>query len=167
MRKEMLFTAASLLLVLGAAVAYGADKETFVKKATESGDFEVTSSELAQDKSQSADVKEFAAMMIKDHTEAAQKLEKVSTEAGIKPENKGVGQKTAHTADLEKLQNAEGGEFDAAYIAIQQTAHEEAVKLFSDYSKDGDDPKLKQFASDTLPTLQMHLEHASKLAVKK
>ena len=49
MRRDKLFVTASMLLVLGAAAAYGADKEAFVKTATESGDFEVTSSELAQD----------------------------------------------------------------------------------------------------------------------
>jgi putative membrane protein len=165
MYKEMMLTA-SMVLLLGVAAAYAADKEAFVKKATQSGDFEITSSELAQDKAQSAEVKDFAKMMIKDHTEAAQKLEKVSTEAGIKPAEKGVGQKTEHTADMEKLQEAKAEEFDAQYIAIQRQAHEEAVQLFTDYSKNGDDPKLKQFATETLPTLQMHLEHANKLKGK-
>ena len=91
----------------------------------------------------------------------------VSTEAGIKPVEKGVGQKTEHTADMEKLQKAKPEEFDAQYIAIQRQAHEEAVKLFSDYSKNGDDPKLKQFAADSLPTLEMHLDHANKLKGKQ
>jgi len=158
---------ASMVLLLGPAAAYAADRKEFVKKATQSGDFEITSSELAQDKAQSAEVKDFAKMMIKDHTEAAQNLEKVSSEAGIKPAEKGVGQKTEHTSDMEKLQEAKPEEFDAQYIAIQRKAHEEAVKLFTDYSKNGDDPKLKQFAADTLPTLQMHLEHANKLKGKQ
>jgi|GEM_PF-4541545 len=138
MYREALLTA-FIALVMDVGVAYGADKDDFVKKASQSGDFEITSSELAQDKAQS----------------------------GIKPEDKGVGQKTEHTDDMEKLQEAKPDEFDSVYISIQRQAHEEAVQLFADYSKNGDDPKLKQFATDTLPTLRTHLEHANKLKGKQ
>ena len=165
MQKEMLVFVSALLL-LGAAAAYGAGKEEFVKKATEAGDFEIMSSELAEDKTKSAEVKKFAQMMIKDHTEAAQKLEAASGKAGLAPEEKGVGQKSKHAADMEKLQKAEDADFDALYISVQRTAHEEAVKLFSDYAENGDDPTLKQFAADTLPTLRMHLDHAKALKSK-
>ncbi len=40
------------------------------------------------------------------------------------------------------------------------------MHLFSDYSKNGDDPKLEQFAAETLPTLQMPLDYAEKLRSK-
>ncbi len=165
MHRQLLITA-SMFFLAAAGSAQGLGKEEFVQKATLSGDFEITSSELAQDKAQSAEVKAFASMMIKDHTDAAQRLEKISAEAGIKPAEKGVGQETEHTKDLQKLQQAKQEEFDAAYIALQRQAHEEAVKLFTDYSKNGDDPKLKQFAAETLPTLQTHLEHAERLKGK-
>ena len=42
---------------------------------------------------------------------------------------------------------------------MQQSAHDEAVKLFSKYSKNGDNAALKSFAQETLPTLQDHKKH--------
>lgn len=137
------------------------DKEDFVRKATEAGQFEITSSELAQDKSKRADVKAFAVQMISDHTAAAKKLDQIAAEAKVTLKEKGVGEKTDYTDDLEDLQEAE--DFDNEYIDKQVEAHEDAVMLFDSYAKDGDDTKLKQFASETLPTLKAHLEHAKQL----
>lgn len=157
------------LLVLAAVAAIGGcgedDKEDFVQKARESGQYEVTSSELAQDKSKRDDVKEFAARMIADHTAAGRKLEQVSTEAGVTPKEKGVGEKTEYTDELEELQKA--NDFDAEYIDQQVSAHEDAVKLFESYSRDGDDAKLRSFAAETLPTLKAHLDHVKKLQAAK
>lgn len=50
---------------------------------------------------------------------------------------------------------------------MQTDAHKEAVSLFSDYSKNGTDPVLKQFATDTLPALQAHLDHVKQLKASK
>lgn len=54
-------------------------------------------------------------------------------------------------------------EQDAEYIEKQTEAHEEVVSLFKGYAEKGDDAKLKQFASETLSTLQAHLDHVKKL----
>ena len=51
-----------------------------------------------------------------------------------------------------------GSEFDRAYDEMQQQAHEEAVALFSDYARNGDNPDVKAWAAKTLPHLREHLE---------
>ena len=142
-------------------------KAEFVKKATEAGDFEIASSRLALEKSQAPDVKKFAQQMIDDHTKAAQELETVAADAGIPPEKQPVKASDKHMKDMEKLQSAKPGNFDPAYVDVQRKAHEEAVELFSSYAESGDDPKLKQFAADTLPTLKSHLDHVKTLTVSK
>ena len=43
---------------------------------------------------------------------------------------------------------------------MQVSAHKDAVSLFERYSKGGDNPKLKDWAGKTLPTLQHHLDMA-------
>ena len=55
-------------------------------------------------------------------------------------------------------------DFDAAYVNTQLMAHQEAVALFTSYSSSGDVPQLASFAGQTLPTLQMHLDHAQALS---
>ena len=69
--------------------------------------------------------------------------------------------------DMEELQTAGPGQFDPVYVDIQRKAHESAIKLFSEYAESGDDPKLKQFAAETLPTLQSHLDHVKTLTVSR
>jgi hypothetical protein len=47
-----------------------------------------------------------------------------------------------------------GKEFDRAYDQMQLQAHEEAVALFSDYARNGDNTDLKTWAAQTLPHLR-------------
>jgi putative membrane protein len=61
------------------------------------------------------------------------------------------------------LQQAQGAQFDQAYIQQQVQAHQTAVDMFRNYAQSGDDAKLKQFASQTLPALQQHLQMAQEL----
>jgi putative membrane protein len=44
---------------------------------------------------------------------------------------------------------------------IGVSAHQDAVKLFEKASNDVKDPDVKQFAIETLPVLQQHLEMAT------
>jgi putative membrane protein len=69
-----------------------------------------------------------------------------------------------HKANLDKLGGLSGTDFDSNYAAMQVKAHEDAIALFEDYAKSGDNTDLKQWAQKTLPTLKEHLDHAKKLA---
>jgi len=50
-----------------------------------------------------------------------------------------------------------GDDFDRTYIEWQILSHKDAVALFKTESETGDDKDARQFATDTLPTLQLHL----------
>ena len=133
-----------------------AEAMTFAKKVAAANTFEIQSSELAQQRAQSADVKSFAQQMISDHTKAGKEFKSAVQEANISPppaEQPDAKQK----AILAKLQKAQGAAFDKAYINAQLNAHKEAVSLFRTYSKGGKTEPLKSFAQKTLPTLEHHL----------
>jgi putative membrane protein len=57
---------------------------------------------------------------------------------------------------LDKLNKKTGADFDQLYIDDQVSAHDEAIELFKDYAQNGDDAKVKQFATQTLPVLLKH-----------
>jgi putative membrane protein len=160
--KHVLATAA---LILFAMPALAVENATFVQRAEESGEFEIGSGDLAKNKGKSAGVKEFGQQMVTDHTAVGEKLKKAAADAGVKPEAVNA-LSPKHAADMEKLQKAKAGEFDALYIQQQTEAHQEAADLFKDYARNADDPILKRFAQETLPTLEMHLYHVKKLAGK-
>ncbi|MBZ9814064.1 DUF4142 domain-containing protein [Mesorhizobium sp. CA7] len=143
------------------------DTQTFVTTVPNANMFEIESSKLAQEKSASADVKTFAAQMIKDHSKAAEDfkaaLSQGQTTASIKPAGPALQPKEQQL--LDDLKAASGKEFDAKYIKMQADAHKDAVALFSTYAKSGDDPAMKEFAKKTLPVLKMHEKHVKELAV--
>ena len=64
---------------------------------------------------------------------------------------------------LDKLKSLSGDDFRKQYFSDQVSAHKSAVSLFERYGKGGDNPKLKEWASTTLPALQHHFEMAQGL----
>jgi putative membrane protein len=143
------------------------DTQAFVTTVPNANEFEIQSSKLAQEKSASADVKAFAAQMIKDHTKVAEDFKAAmsqgQTTASIKPAGPALQPKEQQM--LDELKAAGGKDFDAKYIKMQTDAHKDAVALFSTYANSGDDPAMKEFAKKTLPVLKMHEKHAKELAV--
>jgi putative membrane protein len=158
--------AATLLSLLGQpavsvaqdnnAAATAVDKTTFV---TSSNMLEIQSSEIALQRASSSDVKAFANQMIQDHTKASQEMTAVLEQEGMTPPKELAA---PHAKMLKELTDTNSN-FDAAYLQMQQAAHVEAVGLFQNYSSKPDDQALGAFAQKTLPTLQMHLEHVTKL----
>ncbi len=128
----------------------------FVNRAAISNMFEVQSSQLAQQKSQNDRVRQFAQRMIQEHTAAGDKLK--STAQGVQGVTVPTSLDQPHQQMVQTLQSASGAGFDRNYIQMQVTAHREAVNLFDQYSQNGDNQQLKQFAQQTLPSLREHLQ---------
>lgn len=155
-----LMAGATAIAFSSAALAADAAQD-FVNKAAIGGMFEVESSKLADNAAKASGVKDFAHMMVTDHTAANQKLEKIAGEQKLSVPSALDSQ---HQTILDKLNAAKGDSFDKAYVQAQRDAHDEAVSLFEGYAKDGDNASLKTFATETLPTLKMHQEKVEALA---
>jgi putative membrane protein len=128
----------------------------FAKKAASANTFEIQSSQLAQERGQSDEVKAFAKQMVEDHTKIGQDFRDTVQAAGISPappEQLDAKQKAA----LSKLRKAQGAAFDRAYLNTQLAGHKEAVGLLRRYAKTGRTPQLKDFAQRTLPTVERHV----------
>ncbi len=137
------------------------DPAQFAAMAASSNQFEIASSTLAVERSTNQDVVAFAEQMIADHTNAAQQMMPAAEEEGITPP---TDMEDRHQQMVDELEGLEGEEFDAAYIAAQVQAHDEAVALFQSYSSEGPDGPLKEFATATLPVLEQHQEHVHGLS---
>jgi putative membrane protein len=150
------------LLATTSVSALAVTTEEFVNKATVSDMFEVQSGKLAANKAQHEDVKDFGQQMVDDHTETTEDLKELVKDENIKVE---IPSKLddKHQANLDKLKEVSGAKFDTVYVPMQVLAHEQAVNLFEDYSKSGDNDALKEWAADTVPTLKEHLEEARDL----
>lgn len=134
---------------------------TFIRQAAEGGQFEIQSSEIAQQRAESSEVKSFARKIIDDHTEANKNLAQTARQAGTTVPEPTLAKK--HTDIIADLRKKSGAQFDRTYVEAQVDAHQEAVQLFDDYSKKGDNAQFKQFATTTLPKLRQHLDLAKEL----
>lgn len=131
-----------------------AQDRAFVITAAAAGLSEVQEGQLAASKGDSA-VQTIGNRMVSDHSKANDRLKSLATYKGIILSD----QVTApQAAELTQLQGLTGASFDTAYLKDQRRAHEKAIKLFETEASSGTDPDLKSFASNTLPTLQMHLQ---------
>lgn len=134
----------------------------FIHTAGIANTFEIKSSQLALQKTDNADVKQFAQKMIDDHTKAGAKLAGITKDDSLPAPPTQLDSK--HNKIMGKLKDKSGAAFDSAYIQAQTKAHHEAVNLFSNYGQNGTNPDLKKFASATLPTLKSHLQHVERLS---
>lgn len=169
------FTAAALLGFAGMAdsgAVFAGDAESaadmssdqlFVVKATQDGLAEVELGNLAQKRSKDPAVKEFAAMMVKDHTKAGQELSAIAQKKGWKVP---TSLDDEHAKMVHSLSAKPDSEFDAEYGRQMMEAHDKAVVLFQDAAAVSD-KELAAFAKKTLPTLQKHQRQAAMLPGKR
>ncbi|AWY39509.1 DUF4142 domain-containing protein [Pseudomonas putida] len=155
----------TLALSTSMGAAFAATSNDFVDKAAAGGIAEVEASRLALEKSQSADIKAFANMMITDHGKANDELASIAKKNDIEVPDSTTLVKQAK----EKILDMRDESFDAAYANNQVKAHEEAIKLFEKQANTVTDDQtkgateLKGFAQQMLPGLQKHLDMAKKL----
>jgi putative membrane protein len=139
-----------------------ADRQ-FVKKAAQGGMAEVELGQLATEKAASPDVKQFGQRMVDDHTKANDQLKQVASDEGVTVPDKLDAKDAATKARLEKLS---GKAFDRAYMHDMVLDHTKDVSDFRMESKNATDPAVKNFAKETLPTLESHLKEAKSIAPK-
>lgn len=136
------------------------DTPSFIATVMGANAFEIQSSELANSKSQNAELKAVAAMIIADHTEAQGKLEALLGTAAPSPKPP-LPPKLQRM--LDQLNAADGKDFETLYVDMQAQAHMEAIALFRTYAGSGDDQTLVGFAKQTLPKLETHAGHVTML----
>ena len=121
---------------------------------------EIELGKLAQQKSTNADVRQYAEMLITDHTKALEDLKKTA-------EAKNISLPTALSEDgkeaYDKLSEEKTEDFDKKYVDMMVDGHEEAVKKMEKASEEANDEEIKMWAADMLPTLKTHHNEAVRL----
>jgi putative membrane protein len=138
------------------------DSQKFIKAAIQGDIAEVDVGKLAQEKGQSNSVKQFGAMLVKDHGEHKIKAEEVASKLGVEPPTgSSIEQKMVYA----KLKILSGTSFDSAFAKAMVKDHQEDIKEFQKESSKSD--PAGQLAKETLPTLQKHLQAAQQLTAEK
>ena len=136
----------------------------FMAQAASGGQFEILSSQLALQMSQNVAVRNFANMMIADHSRLNQAVAAAATAAGLTPPAPVL--LPNDQAMLDQLRaSGSGANFDLAYKNAQISGHQAALQLMQTYAAGGDVPALRNAAAQAIPVVQMHLNQAQMLPV--
>ena len=144
----------------GAVVQEQITASSFVKEAMDANKAEIALAETAIQKSQNAEVKQFAEHIRKDHTEANQKLQEIAQKNNITAEPE---ISATHKQKQTELEQKSGAEFDQEYSKCMLKGHAKGIAKYQQAAK-LQDADVKKYAQDTLPKLREHLQHAKVVA---
>ena len=132
----------------------------FAYKAAASGMMEIQLSGLAQRNALNQQVKNYGAMMVKDHTKSSTELKNLANSKKLTLPV-ALEKDVQDRVDSMSLQSSAG--FDLKYMEMMVQAHQKDVAEFEKATTTVKDPDLKAFAVKNLPILKMHLNEAEKL----
>ena len=160
------------------------DAREFVEKAAHGGMAEVQLGQLASERAQNPEVKQFGQMMVREHTRSSDELKQTVSAYNIALPTE---LDEEHRELMEKLRNLQGAEFDREYMAAMVDGHREMQGLLEGRADDGrDDPQshgqtnpaaasgtdesadaaINQWALKTKPSVDRHLETAEQIQEK-
>lgn len=137
--------------------ALSSGDKKFIDKAAQGGMAEVELGQLASQKAENPQVKQFGERMVKDHGAANDKLKQLASQKGITPPS---SMDSSTKREYDKLSKLSGAQFDREYMTHMVSDHEKDIKEFKSEEKSAKDSDVKSFAQTTLPTLEEHLRLA-------
>ncbi len=142
----------------GSSKGWTEDKvKDFVMDAANGGMMEVQLGKLVSQKASSPEVKDFGSTMVKDHSDANQKLKSAVKSLQITIPST---MDKDHKDMMDKLNNKTGKDFDKEYMDMMVKDHKKDVSDFETAQKNVTDPSLKSWIDKTLPVLKQHLAKA-------
>lgn len=171
--KTILSAVCCIALCCGAALAQknmhkkgGApmtDQE-FVDFAAQTDMTEANLGQLAQSQAAGQGVKDYAQMLVTDHTNDYNQITTVAGKASL---NVPKGLDAAHDRMIAPFEKLNGAAFDHRYIQEMIAGHTKAIAVYEKESTDAQSADLKTYANQVLPVLHKHLEGAKNLAKAK
>jgi putative membrane protein len=155
----------------GDTVSHGSDSDArfFALQAAKHGAAEVALGKLAAQKAQSREVRQFAEMMVRDHTKGGQALELAAVPHGVKLSSE-LPDKSEEL--LAKLMTLSGAEFDRVYMEAMVNGHQDMRGMVTGRLNDAKrmttskshlEAAVDGWAADTLPRVEQHLARAEEI----
>lgn len=138
----------------------------FVAQANLGAPFQIDSGRLAEKAATTAEIRDYAHLMVETHIPVVDALNKILARKNIKaPPNTLL--RGAYSTMVSTLKSESGAALDRDYIQGQVDYQNGNDALFRGEIEHGSDPDLKQFARATLPKIDDHLDRALKLEKEK
>ena len=130
---------------------------------------EIAAGKLAKKKTDNAEVREFAEMMINEHSSVTDQTKELANKIKLKPKNSVASttlEKDATRAE-KKLKGLKGGAFDTAYVNQMVAGHQAVLdSIDTKLIPNAKNEELKGLLTKVRPAVEMHLQHAKTLQAK-
>jgi putative membrane protein len=133
----------------------------FLKEAGQANQTELAAANVALSKSQNAQVKDLANMMLTDHQKNFAQVQSLAQTYGVTLET-GLDMMNQH--EVNRLQKANDANFDKDYTKMMLKDHVKVIKRFKKAALEIEEPNIKQYAQETLPALRHHLQKSEEAA---
>ena len=135
----------------------------FAAQANLGAPFQIDSGRIAEKKTTSADIRDYAHLMVVTHIPVVDALDNVLRQKHIMaPPNTLLH--GAYDTMIASLEAEDGAAVDRNYVQGQVDYQKGNAALFQYEIQNGTDPDLKEFARRTLPKIEDHLRRALSLA---
>jgi putative membrane protein len=138
--------------------------QQFIDMAAQTDMLEAHLGQMAADQASRQDVKDYAQMLVTDHTADYQQLGALAAKDNFTVPKGLDDEHYKMTVPFAKLK---GAAFDARYIHAMIEGHTKAIAVYTQEAANAQNMDVKAYASATLPTLQKHLSGAKDLLKKK
>ena len=139
--------------------------QQFVDFAAQTDMEEANLGQQAANVAESQAVKDYAQMLVSDHTNDFHQLSDVAHQANLNmPSAIDAEHNKAMIAPFEKLK---GAAFDHHYAQEMVAGHTKAIAIYKKEADDAQNPALKSYAQQALPVLEKHLDGAKRLEKAK
>ena len=133
----------------------------FLRKAAQGGLAEVQLGQLASQKGNTREVKDFGAKMVTDHTELNDQMKPIADSLGVMLPKK---LNSADQAELAKLNGLSGNDFDNEYLAYMVKDHHTDLREFRMEAATTSDPTLKTAVDKGAKVIHEHMRMVDDLA---
>jgi putative membrane protein len=138
--------------------------QEFVDFAAQTDMTEANLGQLANSRAVGQGVKDYAQMLVTDHTNDYTQLGGVASKANLVVPK---GLDAAHDKMIAPFEKLQGAAFDHRYIQEMIAGHTKAIAVYEKEAADAQNADLKAYATQALPTLRKHLDGAKDLAKAK
>jgi putative membrane protein len=135
----------------------------FVAQANLGASFQVDSGRVAEDKARTAEIRDYAHLMVTSHIPVVEALNKILQRKGLTAPPNTLLQ-GAYRAMVTSLKAESRKALDRDYVDGQIEYQKGNAALFQYEIQYGTDADLKEFARATLPKIEDHLQRAVRLA---
>ena len=145
----------------GSGAALSSADQKLIKDMAMANLAEIEAGRMAQSKTQSEQVKNFAQQMIDDHTKALSEVQQLAQSKGITLPTE---LDRMHKRKAERMAGLSGDAFDHAYMTQSGLAdHKATHSLLQKAQSRAKDPDVKALAARTMPIVDQHLNSVQQL----